>query len=100
VSKGRGPRPHSGHRKRRRRGSGRPQAQPPAPVRLATVRPTPDCHPDMPCNWHGICSKCGDLIHLAGGEMSPGFGPYGVEELARLVLGDPPVCSECRGGSS
>jgi hypothetical protein len=69
-------------------------------VRFATVKPTAECIEGMPCNWHGICSSCGELIHLAGMEMSPGFGPYGVDELARLTLGDPPICSECRSGRS
>lgn len=93
----RGPRPHSGHRRHRRRGSR--HDQPPAEVMLATVPRIDGCLDDLPCNWHGECSRCGDTIHLAGGVMSAGFGLPDPERLARFIVGSPPVCADCRGST-
>ncbi|HZO76394.1 MAG TPA: hypothetical protein VFB39_00015 [Solirubrobacteraceae bacterium] len=96
----RGSRPHAGHRQHRRRWSGRPQHQPSSEVRLATITPLADCIPGLPCNWHGTCSICGDTIHLAGGAMSASFGTYTTDELATMIVGDPPRCRECRTGAT
>jgi len=61
----------------------------------------PEC-PDgvargLPCYWHGNCSRCGELIHLAELEHSDGWD-LDPEETARFTVGDPPVCHFCRSG--
>jgi hypothetical protein len=47
----------------------------------------------VPCSWHFLCDRCGALTHVTAG------GAYTLtveEQLA--ILGDPPVCSNCRNG--
>lgn len=96
MSRRGGSRPHSGHRKHRRRWTGpyRPIA---GEVAVATLPPVDGCRPGIPCNWHGQCSSCGETIHLAGGVVSEHFGPYTVDRLAAMVVGTPPRCRDCRG---
>jgi hypothetical protein len=95
----RAPRAHSGHRTHRRRGSGRSQRQPGGEVLIATVPRLDGCLDDLPCNWHGECSRCGETIHLAGGVMTAGYGLPDPERLARFIVGDPAVCADCRGST-
>lgn len=74
---------------------------PPAPgaVRQLQVARLDSCRPDFACHWHGTCTGCGETIHLAELEVTPGFGPFRIEELALAVVGDPPRCADCRAAT-
>lgn len=101
MGRGRGPRPHSGHRKRRRRGSGRPQGSQAGALRTTRVPVLDGCPTagDWACAWHGECAACGDVIHL--GPMLDSAGNELPESIAAtyrtLVVGSPPRCVDCRG---
>lgn len=64
---------------------------------IATLTPVDGCLPELPCNWHGECSACGDTIHLTGAVISPNFGPVTIDCLAAMIVGTPPRCRSCRG---
>lgn len=50
----------------------------------------------MSCEFHAICSECGDLVHLGDSFASPGFGPVDALALMREIVGSPARCAECR----
>lgn len=53
------------------------------------------------CYWHGRCSGCGEMIHLAEMPDFPGWESgwdVDADEMALATVGDPPRCFECRGG--
>lgn len=64
--------------------------------RTLPVERLPDCPPGFACGWHGVCSSCGETIHLGPIETSPGFGPVDEAMARAVILGDPPRCYECR----
>jgi|SRR5437660_12487448 len=94
MSRG-GSRPHSGHRGHRRRWTG-PTRSTDHPVRSARVLPLDTCRPGIACGWHGQCVECGDTIHLATVDVTPGFGRVDVAAIARVICGTPPLCADCR----
>jgi hypothetical protein len=49
------------------------------------------------CDWHGRCALCRQVIHLC--TLAPGSGQLLIprDEAALMVVGEPPLCVECRG---
>jgi hypothetical protein len=42
------------------------------------------------------CSRCGEDWYIGPTFASPGYGPVDEDALAQAVVGDPPLCAECR----
>jgi hypothetical protein len=63
--------------------------------RVSPQEPRDECLAEVPCDFHGICLDCGELIHLAGFERSPGWDED-LTIVAELIVGKPARCADCR----